>query len=119
MNRLHGQRTANSTNDALQSVIFKPRMVIASGEIIHLQSGDLLKQPCSWCRENKIDKRRDARLFHSSERFLKGAEGGCSRCLLWWAGVLKMMDLKRGCLEELRTPHTKEYFEDLQNANVD
>ena len=119
MNRFRGQKIATSTSDARQSVISKQRIVIAPGEIVHLQSADLLKRPCLWCMENKIDKWRNAGLFHSSERFLKGAESGCSRCLLSWAGVLKLMDLKGVCLEELRTPHTKKFFEDFQKAEVD
>ena len=105
MNRSRGQEIATS-NHARQSVISKQRIVIVPGEIIHLQSADLLKSPCSWCRENKIDKRRNAGLSHSSERFLKGAESGCSRCLLSWAGFLKLMELKKVSLEELRTPDT-------------
>lgn len=88
------------------SVISKQRIVISPGEIIHLQSADLLRRPCPWCRENKLDKRRDRELRHSSERFLKGAESGCSRCLLFWAGFLKLMELKKVCREEFRTLDT-------------
>ena len=106
MNRFRGQEIATSTNHARQSVIPNQRIVIAPGEIIHLQSADLLKKPCSWCRENKLDKRRSAGLSRPSERFLKGAESGCSRCLLSWAGVLKLMELKKVCLEELRSSET-------------
>ena len=106
MNKVHAQEIATSSNDARQSAISKQRIVLAPGEIIHLQSADLLKKPCSWCRENKLDKRRSAGLSHSSERFLKGAESGCSRCLLSWAGVLKLMELRKVCFEELRTHDT-------------
>ena len=84
-----------------KEMMTRQSIVLAPGEIIHLQSADLLEKPCSWCRENKLDKRRSARLSHLSERFLKGAESGCSRCLLSWAGVLKLMELKKVCLEEL------------------
>ena len=102
--RLREQKIAASTKDARQGVISKQIIVIAPREIIHLQSADPLKRPCSWCRENKNDKRRYAGLPHSSDRFLKGAESGCSRCLLSWAGVLKLMELKKVCRKGLRTP---------------
>lgn len=117
--RFRARKVATSTSDARQSVMSEQRIVIAPGEIIHLQSAGLLKKPCLWCMENKIDIRRYAELFHESERFLKGAESGCSRCLLSWAGVLKLMDLKGVCLEEFRTPHTKKFFEDFLKAEVD
>ena len=119
MNEFRGQKIATSTSDTRQSVISKQRIVIAPGEIVHLQSADLLKRPCLWCQENKLDYRGNMGLFHPSERLLKGAESGCSRCLLLWAGVLKLMDLKGVCLEEFRTPHTKNFFENFPKADFD
>ena len=119
MNRFRRQRIATSTSDARQSVISKQSIVIAPGEILHLQSTDLLKRPCPWCQEFKLDKRRERGLLHESERFLKGAESGCSRCLLLWAGVLKLIDWKGVSLEDLQTPHTQKFFENFQKAGID
>ncbi len=114
MNRFRRQKIATPTSDARQSVISTQRNVTAPGEIVHLQSADLLKRPCSWCPEVKLDKRRNKGLSHESERFLNGAESGCGRCLLLRAGILKLMGLKGVCLEEeLKTPHTKNFFENL------
>ena len=115
MNRFRRQKiAATSTHEARPSVVPEQKIVLAPDEIIHLQSADLLKRPCVWCVENKIDKRRDRKLSHSSERFLRGAEVGCGRCLLWWAGVLKLMSLKGVCFED-----TKKFFVHLQNVDFD
>ena len=119
INRSRRQKITTSTSDTRQSVISQQSIVILPREIIHLKSADLLNKPCPWCMENKIDKQRNAEPSHPSERFLNGAESGCGRCLLVRAGILKPMELEGVRLEESRTPHTKEFFEHLQKAEVD
>ena len=60
------------------------------------------------------------RLFHESERFLKGAESGCSRCLLMWGWNSEADGFEKGVSRRIsNTSYQEFFFENFRKEEVD